>query len=640
MAAKVGFVLTFPPYPVSFLWPPNAVLLATLLRAPRRLWGVLLLAAFPAHLVVELESGVPILMILCWFVSNASEAVLGAVCVHRFAGGPPWFDSLRPVSAFLASAVLATFVTTFLDAAFVRLIGWGEAGYWTVWSVRFFSNVLAMLTLIPVLVTLGTSGVPRRQRATHWHLVEAGLFVAGLLTTGLIAFGNQSHHLGIIPALVYVPLPFLLWAAVRFGPSSVSASLLALALLAIWNAMHGRGPFTAMSPAENVLSLQIFLIVMTVPLLLLAAVLQERRETEQALRESQQRYALATAAGGVGVWESNLETEEVYTDSTIRKMLGYAPSECWPQSAWLHCVHPDDVARVTAGMQATLEGEASACDMEYRVLQKDGRIRWLHVRWAVRWEGDGRPRRLIGTAVDVTERKQAEERLRTSEEVLRESHARIRDLAGRLLTAQEEERKRIARDLHDDLSQQLGALSIDLFLLTRQLHAPADPLHGQILGLQNRITEIIDWIRNLSHDLHSAVLDHLGLSAALEFICTEFRQQEGMHLTLETRGDLATIPADIGLCVYRVVQEALRNIAKHAGATRAAAMLTNTGAALDLCVTDNGVGFDPERVRWHSGLGLVSMEERIKLLQGSLHITTQAGRGTELRVRIPLDSIL
>lgn len=511
-AAKLGFALTFDPYPVSFLWPPNAVLLAILLRAPRHVWGILLLAAFPAHVVVELESGVPLRMILCWFVSNASEAWIGAICIHRFTGGPPRFDRLRHVSIFIIFAALATFVTTFLDAAFVALMGWGEEDYWTVWSMRFFSNILAVLTVIPVMLTVGAGGVPRLRRVTLAPCVEAGLFVAGLLATGLIAFGNQSHHLGIIPALVYVPLPFLLWAAVRFGPSSVSASLLAVALLAIWNTMHGRGPFTAMSQVENVLSLQIFLIVMTVPLLLLAAVMQERRETERALRNS--------------------------------------------------------------------------------------------------------------------------------EAVLRASHARIRDLAGRLITAQEEERKRIARNLHDDLSQQLGALSIDLFLLKRQIQAPADPLHDQLITLQNRLVDIIGWIRELSHDLHSAVLDHLGLSAALESICIEFQQQSGIPLTHKIQGDIAAIPADMGLCVYRVVQESLRNIARHSGAASAEVILSNTGNALELCVTDNGVGFDPEQVKLRSGLGLVSMEERVKLLQGSLSIKTQSGCGTELRVRIPLGSRL
>jgi two-component system sensor histidine kinase UhpB len=508
VGAKLGFALTFHPYPVSFLWPPNAVLLAILLRTPRRVWGILLLAAFLAHVVVQLESGVPLRMILCWFVSNASEALIGAICIHRFTGGPLRFDRLRHVSIFIIFAALATFVTTFLDAAFVALMGWGEEGYWTVWSMRFFSNILAVLTVIPVMLTVGVGRFPRLWRVTLVPCVEASLFVVGLLATGLIAFGNQSHHLGIIPALVYVPLPFLLWAAVRFGPSSVSASLLAVALLAIWNTMHGRGPFTAMAQLENVLSLQIFLIVMTVPLLLLAAVMQERRETEQALRKS--------------------------------------------------------------------------------------------------------------------------------EAVLRESNARIRDLAGRLINAQEEERKRIARNLHDDLSQQLGALSIDLFLLKRQIHEPADPLHDQLLTLQNRLAEIINWIRELSHDLHSAVLDHLGLAAALESICMEFRQQSGIPLTHKIQGDIAAIPAEMGLCVYRVVQESLRNIARHAGATSVEVMLTNTGNAVVLRVTDNGVGFDPEQVRWRSGLGLISMEERVELFQGSLHITTQCGCGTELHVRIPL----
>jgi PAS domain-containing protein len=176
-----------------------------------------------------------------------------------------------------------------------------------------------------VIITVAVGGMANWRRATGWRIIEVVLLTAGLIATCLIALGNQSAQLGTVPALVYAPLPFLLWASVRFGPRGLSASLLAVALLAVRSAMEGRGPFTTMLPTENVLSLQIFLVVMTVPLMLLAAVIEERRETERALHESRQRYALATAASGVGVWERNLAIDQVFVDPIITKMLGSPP---------------------------------------------------------------------------------------------------------------------------------------------------------------------------------------------------------------------------------------------------------------------------------------------------------------------------
>jgi PAS domain S-box-containing protein len=500
-----------------------------------------------------------------------------------------------------------------------------------------FSNVLAQLTLVPAIITVAVNRFAHLRRPTIWRMVEAGPFIAGLTLSSIIAFGNQNSGSGIIPALLYAPLPFLLWAAVRFGPKVVSVSLLAVALLAIKSAMEGRGPFTSMSPAENALSLQIFLVVMTVPLLLLAAIIEERRETEEALRTSQQRYELATAAGGVGVWERNLELDQVCIDPTITKILGYTPDEWQTLSAWQSRIHPDDTARVEAARRAVLEGVVPVFDMEYRMFHKDGSVKWISSRWAVSPDlsGDG-PGRILGTIADITERKQAEETLRKSEEALRESNERNRDLAGRLIAAQEEERRRIARDLHDDLNQQMAALSIGLSKLKRQIAEPADPRHDEIIMLQERAADVIAKIRELSHDLHSTILEHIGLPEALRSFCEEFNHQRGINVTLRTSGEIAAIPADVGLCLYRVVQESLHNVARHSGAKNAEVTLASTGRFLELRISDEGVGFDSKNLRPHDGLGLISMQERIHLLHGDLQIKAQPGCGTELRARLPL----
>jgi len=225
-----------------------------------------------------------------------------------------------------------------------------------------------------------------------------------------------------------------------------------------------------------------------------------------------------------------------------------------------------------------------------------------------------------------------------AEQELRESRARIEDLAGRLLVAQEEERKYIARELHDDLNQQVASLAIGLSKLKRQLPEAGDSILDQVEKLQDRATNLADHIRRLSHNLHSSTLEHVGLGAALRAYCDEFTEQDGIAVTLRIGEGLGlgAIPPEVALCLYRVAQEALRNVARHSGARSAEVTLTGSGAALELRVADQGKGFDRKHSESRRGLGLASMEERVKLLRGSFDLKTRPGAGTELMAQIPL----
>jgi signal transduction histidine kinase len=237
---------------------------------------------------------------------------------------------------------------------------------------------------------------------------------------------------------------------------------------------------------------------------------------------------------------------------------------------------------------------------------------------------------LIGVVGDITERKRAEEDLL-------ESHLRIKDLAGKLIVAQEEERKHIARELHDDLNQQVAALAIGLGRLNRQISGKDAAIHTQLTKLEDRTIQLSDQIRRISHELHSSTLEHVGLEEALRLFCSEFSDQQEISITLSIEKELGIIPADISLCLYRVTQESLRNIARHSGTKQAELELSRSGGFIQLRVSDQGVGFDP-LIRSRRGLGLISMEERIKFLQGSLVLKSQPGNGTELKARIPLSS--
>lgn len=300
LAAQVGLAFTFPPHPISVLWPPNALLLAGLLLTPARLWWLMLAAALPAHLAAELQGGVPLAMVLGWFASNCSEALLGAACIRRFVPGPLRFDSFRDTGMFLTFGVLAApIASSFLDAALVKLIGWGQGDYWYLVRMRGFSNVLAALTVVPLILTLAAYG-RNAVRQPPRRYTETALLFLGLLAVCLLVFERHIVETGIAPALVYAPLPFLLWAAVRLGPLGLSSAIAALTVLAIWGAVHGLGPFVDAQPADSARAVQLFLIAVAVPLLLLAAALEERLQTSREAREQHRQLTHLSRVATLG----------------------------------------------------------------------------------------------------------------------------------------------------------------------------------------------------------------------------------------------------------------------------------------------------------------------------------------------------
>src|SRR6516225_12159305 len=221
IGCKIGFALTFKPHPVSVLWPPNSVLVAALLLTPPRSWWVVVLAALPAHLAAQLQSHVPPLMTLCWFISNSCEAVIGAGLMRYLIGGPIRFTTLRNVGLFCLCVVfIGPFLSSFLDAAFVVWNHWGQDGYWELIRIRLSSNAVSALIIVPLIVTWVTNGVEPLKTASRSRYLEAGVVFIGLLT---VSYGVLYElRSGADLALLFLPLPFLLWAAIRFGALGAS----------------------------------------------------------------------------------------------------------------------------------------------------------------------------------------------------------------------------------------------------------------------------------------------------------------------------------------------------------------------------------------------------------------------------------
>ena len=223
------------------------------------------------------------------------------------------------------------------------------------------------------------------------------------------------------------------------------------------------------------------------------------------------------------------------------------------------------------------------------------------------------------------------------------TNTQISHLLGRLIAAQETERSRIARDLHDDVSQRLAGLAIMISVVERRLGDKPDQAEVMtvLTSMQQGVLALADDIRQLSHDLHPALLQHANLDTALHRLCAQFQKGQAIDVTYRADGDIARIEADMALCLYRIAQEALRNVAKHADAHHVGVTLTQTVDGVQLSIVDDGRGFDPAGVRGPGrGLGLVSIDERVRLLGGRVRFETQLQPGTCVHVEIPWPSAI
>lgn len=237
-----------------------------------------------------------------------------------------------------------------------------------------------------------------------------------------------------------------------------------------------------------------------------------------------------------------------------------------------------------------------------------------------------------------SKRRQVERAARVSEDALRSSNAQIRDLAGQLIFAQEVERTRIARDLHDDACQEVAAIAIDVSNLRKKDATLQDSdVQQTLLSVQRRMARVAEGLRLLSHDLHPNLLKHAGLAAALEAHCAEVERQYHIQVSFHAEGQVEPANPVVMLSLFRIAQEALRNAAKHGHAQQIDLALSEQGDGLTLSVTDDGWGFDPGGVRHNGGLGLVSIEERARLVKGQVTIHSGPQQGTTISVRVPLE---
>jgi PAS domain S-box-containing protein len=415
--AMVGFALTLPNHSVSTLWPPNSILLAFLLLVRRQRYWVILLGAFPAHLAVQLQSGVPLPLILCWFISNSSEALIGAICLRRYIVGPVDFASLRCVLLYVVFAVfLAPFLSSFLDAGFVSLVGWGEQSYWEVWLTRFPSNVLAAMAIPPLILLWASKGVEWLRSMGWRRRLEATLVMGGLILASFLVFSSHNPGIRTAPALLYLPLPFLLWAAMRFGAAGASSALLIVVLGSIFGAAHGGGPFVNASPADNVFSLQMFLLAISLPIMFLAGLVEEQGEKAKILSDSEARFRSMANAAPALIWMSGTDKRFTFFNKAWLDLTGRTLDQEL-DNGWIDGLHSDDSRSFVEEYDRSFDARENF-SIEHRLRRYDGRYCWILNNAVPRLDADGSFLGYIGSAIDVSQRREAETNLHQQREQL------------------------------------------------------------------------------------------------------------------------------------------------------------------------------------------------------------------------------
>ena len=348
----------------------------------------------------------------------------------------------------------------------------------------------------------------------------------------------------------------------------------------------------------------------------------ESRKTSEARRQEAERLQLLLSVTRILPWEADFSSSLfTYVGDQATDLLGYPRSEWYEPGFWAAHLHPDDRERAMARAEEYANTRDNY-ELEYRLIAKDGRAVWLHNLISVIREG-GQPKTIRGFSIDITESKQNE--------------AALRHLSGRLINAQEEERRRVARELHDDLNQRMALLSIELEQLAHEFDQPVE-MRSHLASVQTQVREISADIHRLSYRLHPSKLDHLGLAAAVKSLCHEISAKGSLEVEFRVSGFPANLPKDVTLCVFRIAQEGLRNCVKHSGANFASVNLQKNEKEILLSVSDDGCGFDTESKAMKTGLGFTSMQERLRIVDGEIKIRSRPRHGTVIEVSVPVGS--
>jgi signal transduction histidine kinase len=484
LAAILGTTIVIPPQIDWTIWPGNILLASILILVPRRIWPAVMATALLTFAVYDFHIGLSVRTVIFFQLSDAAETLTAALGLTYAFGGPPKLNSLKALAKYFLFAVVLAPSAGAIFGAFTN-----HGVYRTGWWLSFLSQALGYLTLMPAILGWLENRSSWLQAPLSRYIEAVALFV-GLTVFGYFSFVAPSSIVLAVLTLV----PFLIWAALRFGTTGVSTAAIAVAFLAIWGAVHGRGPFIAPQSTHNVPSIQVFLLFFVAPFMVLAVLAEEEGQIKQEL---------------------------------------------------------------------------------------------------------------------------ANER-------------------ARLIEAQEKERSRLARELHDDICQRLAMLSLKIEKVTKVSGRGQVSFRDQLETIWQECSDLTGDVQALSHELHPSILENLGLIPALKSLCREVFEQSDVLVLLTEKNIPEILPREVSLSLFRVVQETVRNAVKYSGAKHVEVSVVGMPGEICLEVSDRGIGFELASAKNNGGLGLVSMAERIHLVNGTFRVDSQPDAGTRIHVNVPL----
>lgn len=613
------------------VWPAYGVAVAAILVCGYRVW----LGLAAGALLVAYYSPVPLIAALGQAAGATVAAITGAFLLNHVASFRPSLSRLSDVlglivlGAWGSAIVSASVGVSVLYATHVH----AYSGVGPAWLIYWLGDSTGVLLVTPLVLTFTDLF---KLRDPH-RMTEVAVLLLSLTGTAFVVFSDLPFVPVKLHVMALAVVPFVIWAAVRFGMSGAALSVFFVATVATVATAYGSGPFAQDTPFKNAVLLDVFFAVISATGMTTAAVIAEREQllrqqtamearlqAEEAVRESEERLRLAAQVGRMYAYDWDVATDMVVRSPEYMNILGLTgePTRLTHQEI-LEKLHPDDRAKYIAAID-NLTPDNPNNQICCRVLCGDGSIVWLEENGRAFFDNNGKMLRMIGMVADVTERMLAEDALS--------------NVSRRLIQAQEQESRRIARDLHDDVAQRLALLAIELEQLQTSPLDSVSELRTRIESLREQMLEVSTNVQTMSHQLHSSKLEILGIVAAIRSFCKEFGEKQKVKIDFKIHDVPTAVPLELSVSLFRVLQEALHNATKHSGTKHFDVQLWGSSDAINLKISDLGVGFDTEAAMKGSGLGLTSMLERMRLLNGELSIDSQPQRGTIVHARVPFPS--
>jgi len=589
------------------VWPAYGVALAAFLQYGYRVWPAIISSAF----LVAVQSSAPPLAAAGQATAATVAAATGSLVLRRIPNFDPSLPRLRDA---LGLIVFGAFGSALLSSSFgiLSLYATGiqpYSGIASAWLVYWLGDSTGVLLVTPLAFTLPQLlDIRRRGRITELLAVVALIAVGGF-----IVFGDffQVH----LDMFAFAMLPLVMWAGIDFGIAGATLSVFLIATIATILTALGSGPFASNTAFTNAVLLDVLFTLLAVSGLTLASVITERERAEgererliraQAEMEARLRHAAVVESSDDAIVSEDLDGIVLSWNQAASRMFGFAEAEAIERP--ISQLLPPELLSDEATVLQNLRAGERMVHLERTRTSASGESVHLASTISPLRDGTGH---LIGTVRsvrDISEKKSAEEALARAKR--------------KLVRVQEQERARIARELHDDIGQRLALLTIGLTGVSEEL--------------QTQASEIAADLQSLSHELHPSKIEVVGVVAGMRVFCSEFALQHQFDIDFQATDITRQLSSNISLNLFRILQEALHNTAKHSGIRQCRVRLWDAHGWVHLVVSDEGRGFEVGATKEHRGIGLITMQERVGRVDGDLKIESQPGCGTTVHVRVPI----